>query len=103
MAIEVTKTTVTKDAVETTANGRYMINFLVTEGELKSVRAEVYDTITVSVPSADGGTEAQQREALIGVLAMDNGIMRNNNFPYCEKYPLYVADFVNIVEQIIKG
>lgn len=102
MAIEILKTTVVRQASETTANARYAIDYTIVESELQQVKAEVYDTRTVEVPLVEGeGTEQREQEVLIGTLAMDGGVMRNTNFPFCEKYALYVSDFVGIVNQIL--
>lgn len=102
MAIEILKTTVVRQATETTANARYAIDYTIVETELQQVKAEVYDTREVEVPPVEGeGTEKQEQEVLIGTIAMEGGVMRNTNFPFSEKYPMYVSDFVGIVNQIL--
>ncbi len=99
MALNITKTTITKAAYETTDNASYSINFIVIDGQLQSVRADVSEKAITNAKAPEGTVDVMPGH-FIGTLAMENGIMRSTNFPYTEKYALYVSDFVSLVELI---
>ena len=98
----VKRTTVTKEADKTTANGVYNITYTVTNGVLQSVSVRVYDTQEVSVPTADGQTMKQSRTIEVTTLQYEGGTVRYGTLPYSEKMLLYLQDFVDIVNEIVE-
>lgn len=91
-----------REAEETTDNARYELVYTVAGDILQSVIATVFDKIKVAVPGGVDGSPAEQEvEQQIGVLYLENGVMRPNApFPYSSKYHLYIADFTNIINEI---
>lgn len=97
----VKRTTVTKEADKTTANGVYNITYVMTNDILQSVVVKVCDTREVNVPTADGQTMKQSRTIEVTTLQYEGGTVRYGTLPYTEKMLLYLQDFVDIVNEIM--
>lgn len=101
MQLEIKKTTVTRDAEVITSNATYKITYTIVGDSLQNVTAHVCDCREVEVPGPNGSIKQSQTYE-IGALVMEGGIMRSGQFPYSEKLPLYMSDFVGIVNEIVE-
>lgn len=88
MEIQNAKTVV--QATETTENAYYVISYVMSDGSVSIVRADVL-------------LEYPDSPINIGQLAFENSMMKIQNFPLDEKTALYVTDFYNIVEELKKN
>lgn len=104
--MEIKRQTINTEAVAITDNARYQVNTVIVHDrlndsiELHSVTADVFDKQLVEVPGVDGMPEMQEEERLVGTLGFAFSKMNTNNFPYTEKYALYVADFMEIIDGV---
>lgn len=101
--MNVTRTTITREAEKTTANGKYVINYTCVENTLQSVKATVYDVVEREYPNANGEMVKQNDNVRIGELVMEYSMFKvtNAGFPYSDKLPLYMNDFIGIINEII--
>lgn len=100
--MNVTKTTIINEAEKVTANAKYLINYTCVGNTLQALFATIFDEIEREYPSADGsGTIKQKENVRIGELRMENSQFNTSNLLYDNKIPLYMADFVEIVNEII--
>lgn len=88
---------------KTTENGRYEYKHTIIDGKLVSIECKVHDQVTYDTTTAEGEHIKQTIEEQIGALHMEYSIVKASSFPYSPKYPLYIADFANITNEIIKN
>lgn len=88
MEIQNAKTVV--QATEKTENAYYVISYVMSDGSVSIVRADVL-------------LEYPDSPINIGQLAFENNTLNIRNFPLDEKTALYVTDFYNIVEELKKN
>lgn len=88
MEIQNAKTVV--QATETTENAYYVISYVMSDGSISIVRADVL-------------LEYPDSPINIGQLAFENNTLNIRNFPLDEKTALYITDFYNIVEELKKN
>lgn len=100
--MNVTKTTVINEAEKVTANGRYEIRYTVAGNVLQSVTAVVCDTVEREYQNAGGDTVRREENVRVGELVMEYSMFRtaSTGFPYSEKLPLYISDFIEIINEI---
>lgn len=101
MILKTTKTTVICEAEKTTANATYKVTYTVIGSILQNITARVYESREVDISGPDGQVSKQSQIVEIGSLSMENSTMRSGMFPYSAKLPLYMTDFVGIVNEIL--
>lgn len=84
-----------------TSAARYEVSYTIVGDELQAVTAHIFIARDVEVEMADGSMEAHSQEIPVGTLSMGDGRMLMENLPYSNELPLYVADFVGIVNEIV--
>ena len=96
--MEVKSVTTIVSAEKTTANARYDVSYSIIKdasyenAQLQSVSADVYELQTLE--------DQVKQENFIGKLEMQYGIMVPTQFPFSNKYPLYVSEFVDIINEV---
>lgn len=90
MSMKVNYTTMTKvgQAECVTEHARYGVEFTLADDLLQTVRVTVY------------GVDDEQTGVMMGVLEYSQEHVSAYNFPYSDKYPQYVSDFMSIVEDV---
>lgn len=96
--MEVKSITTIVNAEKTTTHARYAVSYSVIKdaasesAQLQSVTADVYETQTLE--------DQVKQENFIGKLEMQYGIMVPTQFPFSNRYPLYVSEFVDIINEV---
>ena len=88
--MDLKRTIITTEAEQTTANARYAISYTTQDGTLQRVHARVY--------IQTGSPDIPERE--VGLLAMANGYISSQDFPFSAQYMAYMGDFVQIVQSL---
>lgn len=96
--MEVKSITTIVNTDKTTVNARYDVSYSIIKdtssdnAQLQSVTANVYEIQVLE--------DEVKQENFIGKLEMQNGVMMPTQFPFSNKYPTYVSEFVDIIKEI---
>lgn len=96
--MEVKSITTIVNAEKTTTHARYAVSYSVIKDaasesvQLQSVTADVYELQTLE--------DQVKQENFIGKLEMQYGIMVPTQFPFSNRYSLYVSEFVDIINEV---
>lgn len=88
------------DVTSDSSNVHYKVTYRVLSTNLQSVSAEVFEKQFAELPGGEGPV-MQEQEINIGNIAMEYGTMRCDRLTYSEKLPLYMTDFIAIVNEIV--
>lgn len=101
MELTIKKTTVIREVEAVTVNATYKVTCTAVESQLQNVTARVFETREIDAPGPNGPVKQPQLYE-VGTLVMENSMMRSGQFPYTEKLPLYMSDFIGIVNEIVE-
>lgn len=106
MALEFKKndSTFIGDMDVTSGNGRYKVQYTIVGNNLQTVTAQVFSKEMVDIPNQEGsGTVKQEQEISLGEISMQFGSIVINRFPYSNKFALYMNDFNEIIDEILRS
>lgn len=98
--LQITKTTITREAVKQTPNGNYQIEYTVNEGTLTTLKCNITQNLTVPVPAENGTIQDIPQSVYIGNISLYSGNQVNFTFPYVTGSAKYLDDFDTIIAEI---
>lgn len=98
--MKIKSTTITQEGEVKTENARYDVSYTIKDNQLQVVTAQVNIASSIEVPDGNGGTITQEHYTPLGSLALEYSTLKAPQFPYTEKYPVYVSEFMDIITEI---
>lgn len=98
--LQITKTTITREAVKETPNGSFQIEYTINEGVLTSLKCNITQNRTVPVPDENGATQDIPQSLYIGSINLFSGNQVNITMPYAVGSAKYLDDFDEIINEI---
>ncbi|MFR3549955.1 MAG: hypothetical protein ACLTTW_06930 [Coprobacter sp.] len=101
--LQITKTTITREAVKETSNGLYKIEFTTSEGIITVLKCTITKNENVLVPAVIDDKETVQsmsQSIYIGNINLFSGNQINITMPYQPDIAKYLNDFDNIIAEI---
>lgn len=101
MNLQVQKTTITQEATMKTENASYNVTYSVSDSKLQSLTATIQDVTIVEGPGPNGTVSHYEQPREIGRITVDGyGHVSMPTMSYSEKLPLYMSDFVKIIQAV---